>query len=280
MANVRPLSPSRARQFLDCELLFRYRSIDGLPEPPSAPAVKGNLVHLVLEKMFDLEPSHRTLDNILNSIDSALLELINDNEGFAPAIDSKLKWEPNRKYGIDEISDEAKSRFIAEAKDLVQRYFNLETPGSLQPTHREHALSTTTNDGTAIHGIIDRIEINDAGLVRISDYKTGKSPRPQYVSKSWFQLLFYAFLVEREMGTLPSQLQLLYLGDGQRLLYYPSQEDLRSIETQIDDIAQRISRATELKVFEPRVSKLCDFCHHQQHCPAKGGKLLEFPTER
>ncbi|NKY41704.1 PD-(D/E)XK nuclease family protein, partial [Cellulomonas septica] len=34
------LSPSRANDFLQCPLLFRFRVVDRLPEPPSAAAAR------------------------------------------------------------------------------------------------------------------------------------------------------------------------------------------------------------------------------------------------
>ena len=63
----KPLSPSRMNSFLDCELLFRYRTIDRLPERPGNAAFKGTLIHSVLEDMFDLDPSLRTVENIVTT---------------------------------------------------------------------------------------------------------------------------------------------------------------------------------------------------------------------
>jgi putative RecB family exonuclease len=54
------LSPSRAADFKTCPLLFRFRTIDRLPEQPSADQVRGTLVHAVLERLFDLPPGERT----------------------------------------------------------------------------------------------------------------------------------------------------------------------------------------------------------------------------
>ena len=56
------LSPSRAADFMTCPLLYRFRVIDKLPEPPSAAAARGTLVHAVLERLFDLAATERTLD--------------------------------------------------------------------------------------------------------------------------------------------------------------------------------------------------------------------------
>jgi putative RecB family exonuclease len=54
------LSPSRAADFKTCPLLFRFRTIDKLPEQPSADQVRGTLVHAVLERLFDLPAESRT----------------------------------------------------------------------------------------------------------------------------------------------------------------------------------------------------------------------------
>src|SRR4051794_23772189 len=54
------LSPSRAADFKTCPLLFRFRTIDRLPEQPSADQVRGTLVHAVLERLFDLPAAERT----------------------------------------------------------------------------------------------------------------------------------------------------------------------------------------------------------------------------
>src|SRR5438093_12213642 len=60
-APVRPsLSPSRAADFKTCPLLFRFRTIDRLPEQPTPDQARGTLIHAVLEKLFDLPAAERT----------------------------------------------------------------------------------------------------------------------------------------------------------------------------------------------------------------------------
>src|ERR1035441_5385593 len=56
----RALSPSRAGDFLACPLLYRFRVIDRLSEPPSPAAARGTLVHAVLERLFDEPAARRT----------------------------------------------------------------------------------------------------------------------------------------------------------------------------------------------------------------------------
>src|SRR5688572_4177804 len=54
------LSPSRAADFKTCPLLYRFRTIDRLPEQPSPDQARGTLVHAVLERLFDLDAVERT----------------------------------------------------------------------------------------------------------------------------------------------------------------------------------------------------------------------------
>src|SRR5918911_4982264 len=54
------LSPSRAADFKTCPLLYRFRTIDRLPERPSPDQARGTLVHAVLERLFDLPAAERT----------------------------------------------------------------------------------------------------------------------------------------------------------------------------------------------------------------------------
>jgi putative RecB family exonuclease len=52
--------PLRIETFTSCPLLFRFSSIDKLPEPSSVHAVKGSLVHRALELLFCAPAAQRT----------------------------------------------------------------------------------------------------------------------------------------------------------------------------------------------------------------------------
>ena len=59
---VAALSPSRASDFKNCPLLYRFRVVDRLPSAPSPAAARGTLVHAVLERLFDLPARERTIE--------------------------------------------------------------------------------------------------------------------------------------------------------------------------------------------------------------------------
>src|ERR1700753_602034 len=54
------LSPPRASDSTTCPLLYRFRVIDRIPEPPTTATARGTLVHAVLERLFDRPAPERT----------------------------------------------------------------------------------------------------------------------------------------------------------------------------------------------------------------------------
>jgi putative RecB family exonuclease len=113
--------------------------------------------------------------------------------------------------------------------------------------------------------------------VRIVDYKTGRSPREAFEGKALFQMKFYALVLWRTRGTIPKLLQLMYLGDREILRYSPDEADLLAVERKLIALWEAIERATQLRDFRPRRSKLCDWCDHQALCPEFGGTPPPFP---
>src|SRR3954454_421453 len=95
---VGALSPSRASDFKTCALRYRYRTIDKLPEPPSPDAVRGTVVHKVLEDLFDLPAGERTPERAEAMIDGAWEYVLEDDERavelFAPDSDpaAQASW--------------------------------------------------------------------------------------------------------------------------------------------------------------------------------------------
>jgi putative RecB family exonuclease len=77
------LSPSRAADFKTCPLLFRFRTIDKLPEQPSADQARGTLVHAVLERLFDLPAADRTPSAAAALVAPAWEALLAEEPGLA-----------------------------------------------------------------------------------------------------------------------------------------------------------------------------------------------------
>ncbi|WP_454083557.1 RecB family exonuclease [Georgenia sp. Marseille-Q6866] len=264
-AALRPvaLSPSRAKDFMQCPLLFRFRLVDRLPEPPSPAAVKGTLVHSVLERLYDLPAAQRD--------PAAGVELL------APA------WEELRteRPEVEEMfgTPEELQAWLVSARELVERYFQVENPQRLEPAEREKLLEVELGSGIMLRGFVDRMDVAPNGAVRVVDYKTGRSPRPQYAADALFQMRFYGLMLWRLTGTPPRRLQLVYLADGQVLTLDPTENELLATEEQVESIWGAITRAAQTGDFRPRVSRLCDWCSFRDKCPSFGGTPPEPPEE-
>src|SRR5450631_4559951 len=84
---VASLSPRRAADFMQCPLLYRFRVIDKLPSPPSAAAARGTLVHSVLERLFDLSASARTIEAAAAMVEPQWRVLLEGEPELADLVD-------------------------------------------------------------------------------------------------------------------------------------------------------------------------------------------------
>ena len=258
----RSLSPSRAADFMTCPLLYRFRVIDRLPEPPSPAAARGTLVHAVLERLFDEPPAGRTPD-AARSLLAPQWERLSAAE---PELTSLFATEAERAVWLD------------EAATMLDRYFTLEDPTRLEPAHREMSVQTVLDSGLTLRGYIDRLDVAPTGEVRVVDYKTGTAPREEYEARALFQMKFYALVVWRTTGTIPRQLQLIYLGNGEIMRWVPDEGDLLATERKVNALWQAIERARAAGDWRPRKSRLCDWCAHQALCPVFGGTPPPLPV--
>ena len=247
---------------MTCPLLYRFRVIDRLPEPPSPAAARGTLVHAVLERLFDEPAARRTPQTA-----RALLE---------PQWERLVAAEPEL---AALFADEAEhAAWLTEAGQMLDRYFTLEDPTRLEPSHRELEVVATLESGLRLRGYIDRLDVAVTGEIRIVDYKTGASPREEFVARALFQMKFYAVALWLTRQQVPKLLQLIYLGNGEIVRYAPDEADLRATVRKIDAVWQAIQRARSSGDWRHRPSKLCDWCAHQSICPAFGGTPPPLPA--
>ncbi len=258
------LSPSRAGDFMQCPLLYRFRVVDRLPEPPSPAAVRGTVVHAVLERLFDLPAAGRTLAAARNLL--------------GPEWDRIRAAEPELDMLFGDDAD-GLAAWLQDARSLLDRYFELEDPTRLEPAERELYVETDLDDGLRLRGFVDRLDVSPDGDLRVVDYKTSRAPSEKFEAKALFQMKFYALVLWRTRGVVPRMLQLVYLGSGEILRYCPDAEELLATERKVTALWQAIARAAEAGDWRPRTSRLCDWCPHKALCPAWGGTAPPLPDD-
>jgi len=248
---------------MTCPLLYRFRVIDRLPEPPSPAMVRGTLVHAVLERLFDEPAASRSPQTAAGLI--------------GPEWDRLVESEPELAGLFADDGDRAS--WHAQVRAMLDRYFTLEDPTRLEPAHRELQVESELASGLRLRGYIDRLDISAGGDVRIVDYKTGTAPREDFEARALFQMRFYALVLWRTMGAVPRLLQLIYLGNGEIVRYAPDEADLLATERKIEALWRAIERAMRSGDWRPRPSKLCDWCAHQSLCPSFGGTPPPLPGQ-
>jgi putative RecB family exonuclease len=256
------ISPSRAADFRTCPLLYRLRTIDRLPEAPSPPALRGTVVHKVLEDLFDLPALERTPDRAESMVQDAW-EFVLDAEPEAAELFT------GDGEGIVE--------WLASCRESVRAYFALEDPRRLEPAERELYVEALLDSRLLLRGFVDRIDVAADGAIRVVDYKSGNSPGVGFEGKALFQMRFYALVLWRTRGVVPRLLQLIYLGDGQLVSYEPDEDDLRATERVVEAVWRAIRLARETGEFLPHRSWACGWCSFQALCPEFGGTPPPFP---
>ena len=259
------LSPSRAGDFMTCPLLYRFRTIDRLPEAPSVDALRGTVVHKVLEDLFDLPAPERTPEQA--------------REMLVPVWEGLLATDP----GLAELFGDGGpdlDHWLTSCRVVLDRYFTLEDPRRLEPAERELYVEALLDSRLLLRGFVDRLDVAPDGAMRVVDYKSGRSPGELFEAKALFQMKFYALVLWRTRGVVPAMLQLVYLGNGELLRYEPDERDLLATERKVEAIWRAIRRATEERDWRPSRSRLCDWCSFKALCPEFGGQPPALPADQ
>lgn len=244
------LSPSRAADFKQCPLLYRFRVVDRLPEQRSPAQVRGIVVHAVLERLFGLPAPDRVPARAHTLLAEVAAELAPEDRALLDT---------------------------ADAARLVDSYFAMEDPRRLAPEACEVFLEAELASGVGLRGYVDRLDVGPGGELRIVDYKTGAAPRAVFEARALFQLKFYALVLLRSRGVLAHQLRLMYLGDGESLALRPGRDELERFERTLVALWQAVLRAAPSGDFRPSPGRMCTWCSHQAACPAFGGTPPAYP---
>src|SRR3954466_9927407 len=120
------LSPSRALDFKTCALLYRFRVIDQLPEPPSLDAARGTVIHTVLEKLFDLPAPGRTVAAAAAMVEPEWTAALAGDPELAPLVDGATDADSEGGAG-------GLVGLLESTTELLASYFTLEDPRRLEP---------------------------------------------------------------------------------------------------------------------------------------------------
>jgi putative RecB family exonuclease len=248
------LSPSKVSRFTECALAFRFSAIDRIPEPPSPHAVKGTLVHGALERLFwDLPKGSRSLESARRALELSWDALASDPEVEALG-----------------LGPEEEGQLLTDALCLVERYFLLEDPDSVDAAGIELLLEAEAG-GVTLRGIIDRLDVTSSGDLVVVDYKTGRVPSEIQERSRLGAVHFYALLCEEVLGVRPALVRLMYLREPVVIETAPSDQALTGLRRRTAAVWKAIERSCAEEDFRPKPGPLCGWCSFKDLCPVFGG---------
>ncbi len=259
------LSPSRAGDFMTCPLLFRFRTIDRLPQAPSAAATRGTLVHAVLERLFDLPAAERTVEGA-----AALLRPEWERAGRGRARRRRRCSRTRRPVG-------AGWRRPGPCWTATSR---LEDPTRLEPARARGARrgGPARRPAAARHRRPGRRAPRAA---RCGSWTTRPGGRrgEAFEGKALFQMKFYALVLWRTTGRRAdaAAADVPRRPRGPALLPRrgrPAGHRAQAAGAVGGDRAGDAGAATSGR----SPSRLCDWCDHQALCPSFGGTPPPFPA--
>jgi len=237
------LSYSQIETFKNCPLQYRYRYLQRIPVPPSAAQTFGDTLHRTLKDFYQGIKQGKKLK------EKDLWEILNNN------------WSS---LGYASKAHEEKMKL--QAKRMLKAFYQ-KFDHKLVPKDLEQPFIIKVSPNLKVGGKIDRVDELKNGKLEIIDYKTGKTWEQKELDSS-LQMTVYA-LAASDKGIYDKKpedliLTFYFLDSGQKKSTQRTKEQLEEAKKAIEEKAKEI----QLSLFEPKPSKLCDFCEYKLICEA------------
>jgi putative RecB family exonuclease len=243
------LSVSKTKTFLQCKKQFEFNYIHKLPKKDWDHHVFGKFCHKVLEEFHDQYLKGCLLPYNMVMTDSFKVAWAEYKDKMTPEM-KKDCWTIIDKY----------LRFISKEKALnviaVEKRFELPI------------------ENIVLNGAIDRIQLDDDGVVHVADYKTVKNKK--YLKDDFFQLLTYAYVIINEDPSI-KKVRASYILLRHDFEYITTEFSKKEILKVKDKYIESAKQITNEKEFKPNPTALCNFCDFQEHCPEGKSKAFNQP---
>ena len=253
--------------FNECQLRFRFRYIDKIPEPKVAesPALKfGSIIHSCLELI------HKRVQNSGKAP---------EKEAIKTYFHEELTRYRDQYDAVSELpfSPQDYDDRISLGDEMLDRYYEKYAPFDQSKVNGlEQMINFSLPNGSKFRGIIDRLDLND-GHATIVDYKTDKSIAPYSIFEDTYQqqLTSYAIWVKSNYPHLITSVtgKLIFLRLEQEISREITSEMLDKAIEKITDTITRIQETLfrynmgERDAFVPTEGYQCRRCAYQVMCP-------------
>ncbi len=259
-------SYSKMGMYKECPQKYKFRYVHMIPELPKYYFAFGSALHSVMEFIYN--PQRQFFPTLAEAL------------AYFDSVWNKTTWEQKGYASVDkELAG------YAEGRHEIEAYYQKHAATFVRPLSVEMK-STLEIDGLSLISILDRLDYMGDGLVKILDYKTGKT-----VQREPDQLFMYQKVAE----TSPAIKALVQQQDPsvkkvrvRQLAFYhlPSLTEMtfeRAPDKEIATFWQDKVLATAAQIrageFSPTPSEnACRWCDYRNICPVFTGKAYMGPS--
>jgi ATP-dependent DNA helicase UvrD/PcrA len=237
------LSYGQVNDYQECPTRYRYAHLIRIPTPPSHQMVYGRALHAAVQAYHRAQMAGRpTTEEALH----AALDANWESAGF-----------------LTRQHEEARQKAAHEA---LSRFWRDQQHDPAHPIAVEQDFAVAFGRDR-VRGRYDRVDRDDDGVVRITDYKSSDVRDPATANRrarDSLQLSIYALAYEAQHGSLPDELALHFLESGLVGRSTPSKGRLARASEQVTAVAEGIRAGR----FEARPSVMrCGYCPFRDICP-------------
>lgn len=248
------VSVSKTKTFDQCKKQYKFNYILKFPKKDRDYQIFGKFCHKVLEEF------HRKYQ------EGCLLPY------------NKVMGEAWKEAWI-EFKEKMTPEMKKECWDLINKYLkmvSITTPvdNNGMPANVigvEKRFEIPIGENIILNGAIDRIQLDDDGIVHVADYKTTKNKK--YLKNDWFQLLTYAYVILSEDPSI-KKVRGSYILLRHDFEYITTEFSIEEIGAVKDKILDCVNQMKSEINFEASPSNLCGWCDYLEHCPE--GKSKSF----
>jgi len=250
------LSASTAKALHSCPA--QYVASRALPrvEDIFGAAEKGTAAHLVLERLYGLEPGRRDPQHAAKILTDLVLQ--------DPEPD---QVDYGRAIGTDPVRY---TQWIAAVSAAYSGIFTITDPREAVVYARELRLDGCEVGGVPFKGFVDLIEGTLEDGLKIRDFKTGKDksrPNPRFDDDHGDQIRLYHLALRHKLGVDSVEGALFYIEHGTKRVVDLSPKALDRTRKGFEKSWDELHGCVQSAAFEAKPSGLCGWCPLVNACP-------------
>lgn len=246
-------SYSRLDTFKQCPRKYAYRYIEK-PEIEKQPTIEAHLGTVC----------HETIQQIYK--DLRLSKLMKQEEVFSFYEDL---WDRSKSSNLRIVRDRYTEKNYRETgRGYVKTFYETNYPFNDGKTIGiEKNVQIRLSSDVVLTGYIDLLVDHGNGRYEIIDYKTQRVfPDLDDIEQNWQLPLYHIGLLEMFSDVKDIACSWHYLAHNKIITLKKTAQDLETIKKSVLELIRQVE---ETRIFDPRVSTLCEWCDYEIICPAR-----------